>query len=361
MAPTKRPAQDKPPKKTRKAAKTNQPALETVQEEPVQENEPEQAIVQQTVNEGPPPQTQAAVPQPAQPELKAELFKRLPASVNPKFLTRVDKRGIIKYERPIAHRLSTKTYLTLRITQLRNAFRDTLSEYLTLRYQSAGMLTVAQAAGEIGTISTMCADACMAAIYGKLRNIHRQIGTYGNRFNTPPTISRDIELPLPFADAIHNIGMFETEGSQNFLLIIPVYPEGTRYEGRSQEDSTLISYKSYTPMLKQAGIPLKPVDTRMKAGTAWWTTRYERSQHFYDLSTIFHPSLYSSHSAVLSSMFLHQTAADNLDPIQIVDHPADAGDYGTRMRCLSLSIRFRSFAALCQGPEEEWITDSTNM
>ncbi|KAM3249006.1 hypothetical protein T459_08017 [Capsicum annuum] len=59
------------------------------------------------------------------------------------------------------------------------------------------------------------ADMCMAAFYAKQRNIHRAFRTYSNRYTNPARCTEDTELPVPFAKAISNIGVFNTELTVN--------------------------------------------------------------------------------------------------------------------------------------------------
>nr|XP_016456128.1 PREDICTED: uncharacterized protein LOC107780122 [Nicotiana tabacum] len=165
--------------------------------------------------------------------------------------------------------------------------------------------------------ATVTADVCMSALYAKLRNIHRTFGTYSNRYTNSARYTKNIELPVPFAEAISNIGVFNIEMTVNIKTIVPTYPEGTENEGCSCEEFPIARYCGILPHMKNAGIPLKSIDIHDTTGTAWWTFKVK-------------------HDAPLS--------LTRLKIRHIRRGWFDIGD----------DAPFRAFAALCGGPSEEW-------
>ncbi|GFP96432.1 hypothetical protein PHJA_001787300 [Phtheirospermum japonicum] len=197
-------------------------------------------------------------------------------------------------------------------------------------------------------------NACMAALYAKLRTIHKQFQTYATRFTAAPSYSKDIELPLPFADAIQNFGVFTPVGIEDNFVCIPVYPENIQNEGRSTQNWQSYSYEAYMPYMKGLGIPLKSVDTRLKVGSPWWTYFTELQDRHFDLRCIFPPINYSDHSALLASIFMRMNPARD-DAVPIITHlDTDVLDYPVRLREISDGFQLRAFSALCHAPREEW-------
>ncbi|QED42878.1 ORF1 [Lomandra cryptic virus 1] len=322
----------------------------TIEEIPSEVEQPELALVART-------------PQPAAVEVEivevhSELlpsqFERLSLVINPSYQQRLIEANELGFERPPDQRILDARFYTIRIDNFRQALSNVLISYAVEKYLDQGVLTTAQINAELNTMVPLCVNACMSALYSKLRNIHKAYGVYAGRFTAPPSYNRDIELPLPFADAIQNFGVFETKCMTHNYLIVPVYPEGTRYEGRSTEDWHAYKYESYIPILKKLGIPVRSVDTRVKLGSAWWTYRVSLSNMTYDFNCIFPPIHYSDNSTVTASMFLLIDQDNHGEPMPLIDFQNDDGDYGVRLRDVPIGIQLRCFAALCNAPREEW-------
>eukprot|EP00262_Sarcandra_glabra_P017759 TRINITY_DN6185_c0_g1_i1.p1 TRINITY_DN6185_c0_g1~~TRINITY_DN6185_c0_g1_i1.p1 ORF type:complete len:345 (+),score=18.40 TRINITY_DN6185_c0_g1_i1:170-1204(+) len=279
-------------------------------------------------------------------------FERLSLTVNPSYLTRLRAANELGYERPFEQRRLPKRHYEIQISNLRDAMTYVLSNFIIWKQAEQGRFTIGQINSEVNEIVPICVDACMTALYAKLRTIHKQYGTYAHRFNAPATYAKDIELPLPFADAIQNFGVFETRCMKKNYVLVPVYPEGIKNEGRKNEEWHSNKYESCLPILRECGIPMKNVDTRIKFGHAWWTYKVEEAHGAYDFRCIL-PSLhYSDHSAILASMFFYLDRERR--PVQIIRHLPDDADYGLRLREVRAGFQLRAFAALCHLPSEEW-------
>nr|UZZ64783.1 minor coat protein [Camellia cryptic virus 1] len=299
----------------------------------------------------PPPPEQSQTHQADVDELVPRAIERLSLTVNPSYLTRLKTAGELGYERPVSERFLSARFYQINVANFRDAMKDVLRGYLIWKYSEKGRFTTAQIVTEVTKIVPICVDACMTSLYAKLRTIHKQYGTYSTRFNTPPTYSKDLELPLPFADAIQNFGIFETRCMKKNFLMIPVYPEGTKNEGREKEDWHAYEYEACMPILRENGIPIKNVDTRVKSGFAWWTYRLKSVNDTYDFECILPFLHYSEHSALLSSMFLHVQSGE-IRPI--IELKGDDVAYGVRLREVKQGFQLRVFSALCHAHSEEW-------
>lgn len=177
--------------------------------------------------------------------------------------------------------------------------------------------------------ATVTADVCMSALYAKLRNIHRTFGTYSNRYTNSARYTKNIELPVPFAEAISNIGVFNIEMTVNIKTIVPTYPEGTENEGCSCEEFPIARYCGILPHMKNAGIPLKSIDIHDTTGTAWWTFKVKHDGNRYAFAGIFPPVLYSNLSCHIAQMFIVTDCHGTFSPI--VTHQAEDSPYQTRL------------------------------
>ncbi|VFQ64431.1 unnamed protein product [Cuscuta campestris] len=182
---------------------------------------------------------------------------------------------------------------------------------------------------EANYIATLVRDACVTALYARLRPIHRALPDYSQRFETPSLYIEEMELPLPFVEAIQNFGPFNPTSIPQNYLCVPVYPENTLNEGRTAAQWSSLEYEATIPGMKEIGIPFKSVDTGVKSGTAWWCMHYERHGNSHDIVCLYPPINYSDHSVLLQEW-----------PARFIDVP--------------LSYPLRVFAALCHAPPAEW-------
>ncbi|CAH9147137.1 unnamed protein product [Cuscuta epithymum] len=149
-------------------------------------------------------------------------------------------------------------------------------------------------------ITKLTTDVCMAAIYAKLHNIHKSFGRYESRYASDD----DVPLPLPFAVAVQDFGVFETHSMVTNLILAATYPEGLQHEGISQPTYCSAEYLSFIPTLKELGFPLKPIDPHVTAGSPRWTYKVKNIYGTCDLACILPPSHYSELSAILRTVLL---------------------------------------------------------
>ncbi|KAH0457705.1 hypothetical protein IEQ34_013020 [Dendrobium chrysotoxum] len=277
----------------------------------------------------------------------------LSLTINPEYLQRLISSGELGYERPASRRIPEARYYEIDLDAFKRAMQRILLPYLDWKLNEQGKLTVAEIDTEVNRIAPIIVDACITALYSKMRVIHRQYGRYMTRFVNPPTYARDLELPLPFADAIQNFGVYQPQNVLTNFIYIPVFPDGIQNEGRSTEEWNAFKYEAYVPILKSLGIPVKSVDTRIKEGTPWWLYKVNIVDSQFDLRCIFPPSNYSDHSALCASMFItFDEGGENFTPI--VKMKNDDPDYPVRFREIAVGFQLRAFSSLCHAPKVEW-------
>ena len=280
-------------------------------------------------------------------------IERLATQVNQVFLDTIIQNGEGGYEVPDDQIVPTLRVYEINVTNLRNAFSSVLYNILRTKFIERGDRTVTAATILATNVSTLTADACMAALYAKLRTLHRQIYTYKGRFTDQPTYTKDIELPLPFAVAIDGIGMFRTSAMSTRYNVVPVYPEGTKNEGRSGDSINFLEYKSYLAYFAEIGIPTRTIDTRVSPGNAWWTYRTSYDGDVYDLKINYPPLHFNDHLANLAIMFLGNSGADR-NNASIIQTQATDSDYGWHVKDIREGEQARAFAALSQWAPRYW-------
>nr|UHA47119.1 hypothetical protein [Raphanus sativus cryptic virus 2] len=280
-------------------------------------------------------------------------IERLATQVNQVFLDTIIQNGEGGYEVPDDQIVPTLRVYEIHVTNLRNAFRSVLYTVLRTKFIERGDRTVNAATTLATNVSNLTADACMAALFAKLRTLHRQIYTYKGRFTDQPTYTKDIELPLPFAVAIDGIGMFRTSAMSTRFNVVPVYPEGTKNEGRSADSINFLEYKSYLAYFAEIGIPTRTIDTRVTPGNAWWTYRTSYDGDVYDLKINYPPLHFNDHLANLAIMFLGNSGANRNNSSIIITKDDDL-DYGWHVKDIREGEQARAFAALSQWAPRYW-------
>ena len=296
-----------------------------------------------------PPTTEAPAPK----DLLQWPIERLATQVNQVFLDTITQNGEGGYEVPDDQIVTTLRVYEINVTNLRTAFSSVLYNVLRTKFIERGDRTVAAATTLATNVSTLTADVCMAALYAKLRTLHRQISTYKGRFTDQPSYTKDVEIPLPFASAIEGIGLFKTVAMNTRYTVIPVYPESTANEGRSMADCSFLNYKSYLAYFAEIGIPTKTIDTRVTPGNAWWTYRTSYDGDVYDLKIFFPPLHFNDHLANLAIMFLGNSGEQHANA-PLITPKADDQDYGWHVKDIREGEQARAFTALCQWAPRYW-------
>jgi hypothetical protein len=281
-------------------------------------------------------------------------FERLALSIDPDFLQKTKDAKIIGFERPVAQRLPNVRYYQINLNLFRSRIKSLFSTYLKKKLYAMRLTSENELTDEVETISNIVVDACCAALYAKLRNIHRQFQTHATRYTTPPSFNKEVELPLPFADAIQNFGVFSPIGTTSSIICVPTYQEGTMNEGRLNQVWESYRYEFYLERIKEAGIPTKTVDIHSKPGNSWWLFKYVWFHDHYDLRCMYPPINYSDHVATVAMMFAEDSTVPNQPAPQLLNtHETDV-QYPYRMMDNSPNSQHRAFAALCHAPREEW-------
>jgi len=285
-------------------------------------------------------------------------IERARSSVPPKITSRLLSADIIGHLRPPTERFIDTRFYQVNPTMLLAKIKMILNCVLPSCYHNKSKAIAASATSDIAQMVPLTADACMSALYAKLRTIHKQYGKYSSRFTTPASYHKDIELPTPLADAISNIGVFESTCATKCYLFVPVFPEGTKYEGRSQEEWNSNKYESCMEIYRRLDIPLRNVDTRVKTGSAWWTLKIGAEYEQYFATMIVPPLHYSDNAVTTSLMFM---SVDNEDKAEnFVQFKTDDENYGKRFRRIRSGAQTRAFMALAQMTEEDWTAVSTS-
>jgi len=248
-------------------------------------------------------------------------------------------RGIYGFTRPFEHQNTTPRYYPINLDVFKDSITELMTAYLTIKMSEHDKFSTANITSEVEYIVPLVRDACCTALYARLNPISIH--------------NKDLELPLPLADAIQNFGPFNPSGIPENYYCLPVFPENTQNEARAAVGWCRTDYDATILIMKELGIPFKSVDdTSVKTGTAWWCYRLKKIGNSFDFVCLYPPINYSDHSAILASMFIAMntagTEARNLTAIVEGDQ-----EWPTRFRDLPIDYKLRVFSALCHDSSDK--------
>lgn len=90
-------------------------------------------------------------------------------------------------------------------------------------------------------------------------------------FSPLPLTRKRLSCLFFLPDAIQNVGVFTLHGVLSNYIVAHFYPENVMNEGRLTQIWPFHQYMAYVLQPKALGIPVKSVDTRLEAGSTWWT------------------------------------------------------------------------------------------
>lgn len=272
-------------------------------------------------------------------------------TVNPSFINNLLAQGVLGYRRSSEPKTQI---LELNCTELRGCMLTTLTHCLKIAYCEKGSVRESCIESEMAKIVPVTVDVCMTALYAKLRSIHQFFGPLPVQYSTAPSYIEDVELPLPYALAIQDLGMFEKSCLQQNLIMVPTFPPGTEHEGRANEAYNVFDYMLYVPVLKELGFRFKSIDSSVKAGSPWWTYKVMTVYGTADLACTLPPSLYPNYSVTLRMLFVVPNSVDDCTVPDIIQHAPDTMDYGRHAKELRYGTDVRTFLALSHFPSEWW-------
>jgi hypothetical protein len=166
-----------------------------------------------------------------------------------------------------------------------------------------------------------------------------------------PKVSLALEVPLPFAIAISQLGAVEINSMPRRTIAVPAISvvEAAHFMIPRDQRFKAADYAHAVKFAKSLGIDFSTVDLNMKAGSAWWLLRGEITEEVFQLSLPLPESNFTEDDAILHSMFCMNpdrsfgTTLFSLGEL-------NAGTYGSILRNPHKGMNANSFFALCSGP-----------
>jgi hypothetical protein len=160
-----------------------------------------------------------------------------------------------------------------------------------------------------------------------------------------------LEVPLPFAIAISQLGAVEINSMPERTIALPAISvaEAAHFMIPQNQCFKAFDYAQAVKFAKSLGIEFSTVDLNMKTGSAWWLLRGEITEEVFYLSLPLPESNFNEDNAILHSMFcLNPDRSFGTTLFTLGE--LDAGTYGYILRNPHKGMNANSFFALCSGP-----------
>lgn len=283
-------------------------------------------------------------------------YAQVQSSLNEAYLKWLEERQILGWRRVPSEFITRIVDIELDLSVLKGAIKDVIFTTLYWRMTEIGEYTDTEIQTLRARIAASVSEAFITALYAKLRFIHSQSRTHASRYTARPSYSKVVELPLPLALAIEGIGIIETHSEPEIRKIVPGIPEGTKYEGRDEEEFNTLKYQDDMKVLSHLQVPMKSIIPQTQAGTPWWTYKVLKITEKLNLQCTLPPSHYTEYSAHLRSVFFSNSQTNQ--EWQLIRFTKLKPKYGTMFRERDIGFNRLAFEAICQAPEEVWNLNS---
>lgn len=201
--------------------------------------------------------------------------------------------------------------------------------------------------------ASVMADSIMIVIYQKLRNIHKILAHHSGRFSAKVNVSGDLEIPLPYAYCIQELGHVRIADLTKEMFVVPTYPKGTGFGLSAAIDWTHAKHNRVVRSMKDIDISFAAVDVRKVKGSTWWLFQQIQIGSSVRLVCPLPEVNFREGGAVLHSLFLTGEAQ------VIVNEIADLKDivgqtYGIMLQSPPPGIQYCTFRALCSEDQTQW-------
>ena len=169
------------------------------------------------------------------------------------------------------------------VTVYRRSIYFTMEEVLRCCMVKAGYKN----AEEIGCLLTryvpqIVNGVCMLT-YLKIRSINMALSPEGDRYIVKPKVQIPLEVPLPFAIAISQLGAVEVNSMPQRMIAFPAISvaEAAHFMIPQNKCFKAVYYTQAVKFAKSLGIEFSSVDLDMKMGSAWWLLRGEITEEVF--------------------------------------------------------------------------------
>lgn len=258
--------------------------------------------------------------------------------------------------RPFVKDLYTEpTFIELNPERIARAVQFVLESEIRDRLTKKGDITY----GDVDQWSQDWAEtmthSVLLVIYQKLRVIHRLIAIQRNRFIAKVNVTGDLEVPVPYAFSVQQLGHVKIADVSKEMLVVPTYPENTLNFGTNPAISwSHAKHNRVVQRLKEIGIACTAIDVKKVKGSTWWLFRQVQTGSSIRLTCPLPEVNFHEDGAVLHSLYLRGEDRVLVNEIANLG-PLGNNTYGLMLQNPVSGIQLCSFRALLEEDESQWL------
>lgn len=202
--------------------------------------------------------------------------------------------------------------------------------------------------------SIIMTQSVMLVIYQKLRHLHRLIAIQADRFVTKVNVTGDLEIPVPYAFCVQQLGHVKIADLTKEKWVVPTYPEGISHFGTTPGQGwSHARHSRVVTRMKEIGIACTAVDVKKMKGSTWWLYRQVQVGDSVRLTCPLPEVNFHEDGAILHSLFLGGEETVTVNRIATLT-PLGNSNFGLMLQNPSAGIQFCSFRALLEEDESQW-------
>nr|CAH2618946.1 putative coat protein [Japanese plum-yew deltapartitivirus]CAI5383960.1 putative coat protein [Japanese plum-yew deltapartitivirus] len=259
----------------------------------------------------------------------------------------------------VGHRFSreklekTPTYINIDVVNIQTAIGETLTGEFSRLLRAKGVLDSNELLQRAAVLADWMVNGASLLIFLKLQEIHFTDWTQYRKFAEGPRIVQEIEIPLPYALCIQQLGTVKINSMTTEMTVIPTYPTNVTDFFLTDTNWNAAEHAENVAYVKALGVPCSTVNLSTKIGSAWWLMRQETVDGTVRISCPLPESNFTEAGTVMNSMFLTGRG----DPVinKIADlTPLGIKNYGIMLQNPRRGIQVAAFHALCGSDDNFW-------
>lgn len=246
------------------------------------------------------------------------------------------------------------TFIELNVKNISEAVKSVLNEEIRDRLIKKRDVATSDIELWSDEWSNCLTNSFLMVMYQKVRHINCLVCINSGRFAAKVNVTGDIELPLPFAYCLSELGHVRIADLTKEMLVVPTYPTGIQNFGLL-EDTTWSHAKHNRAVrsMKEIDIAFSAVDVKKARGSTWWLYRQVQTGSSVRLTCPLPEVNFHKGGAVLHTLFLQGDGDVTANEIADIG-PLGSDTYGMMLQNPPPGIQFCTFRALLSEDNMQW-------
>nr|CAH2618929.1 putative coat protein [Subalpine fir deltapartitivirus]CAI5384014.1 putative coat protein [Subalpine fir deltapartitivirus] len=261
--------------------------------------------------------------------------------------------GVLGYKPFVKDLYENPTLIELNIDNIRSSIALVLFSEIRDRLEKRRDVTESDVNKWSDEWATIMTNSTILVIYQKLRIMHKLINVNSSRFAAKVNVTGDLEIPLPYAHCIQELGHVRISDLTKEMFVVPTFPDNVGFGTASFTDWSHAKHNRVVRSMKDIDISFATVDVRKIRGSTWWLYQQIQTGSSVRLVCPLPEVNFHEGGAVLHSLFLKgesQVIANEIADL----NPIQGKTYGLMLQNPPPGIQYCSFRALCSEDQTQW-------